>query len=98
MSNKRHCTSAHTTEHALDHTAKCFQPPGTPKESLQSMTKLLQAQTEMISAQAHAVAIQSLLALPHFAGQDVDLTTDEDSFDTCRCMAGARGRLAGWIK
>ena len=67
-------------------------PPLLPQASLlscgaeqpnivQSMAKLLQAQTEMLSAQAHAVALQSLPALPHFAGQDVDSTTDEDSFD-----------------
>ena len=46
------------------------------------MTKLLQAQTEMISVQAHAVAVQSLPALPHFTGQKVNSTTDEDSFGT----------------
>ena len=61
-----------------------------------SMAKLLQAQTEMLSAQAHAVALQSLPALPHFAGQDVDSTTDEDSFDRWLEQFKERGRLAGW--
>ena len=82
-------------------------PPLLPQASLlscgveqptivQSMTKLLQAQTEMISAQAHAVAIQSLPALPHFAGQDVDSTTDEDSFDRWLEQFEERSRIAGW--
>ena len=82
-------------------------PPLLPQASLlscgaeqpnivQSMAKLLQAQTEMLSAQAHAVALQSLPALPHFAGQDVDSTTDEDSFDRWLEQFEERGRLAGW--
>ena len=114
VSNEGHYASAHITEHALDPTAKCFQPIDTCKEPppllpqaslscgieqpniVQSMTKLLQAQTEMISAQAHAVAIQSLPALPRFSGQDVDSTTDEDSFDRWLEQFEERGRLAGW--
>ena len=115
VSNEGQYTSAHTTEHVLDPTVKCFQPAGTSKEPppllsqasllnygmeqpniVQSMTKLLQAQTEMISAQAHAVAVQSLPPLPHFTGQDVDSTTDEDSFDRWLEQFEERGRLAGW--
>ena len=81
-------------------------PPLLPQASLtcgieqpnivHSMAKLLQAQTEMLSAQVHAVALQSLPALPHFAGQDVDSTTDEDSFDRWLEQLEERGRLAGW--
>ena len=60
------------------------------------MAKLLHAQTEMISAHAYAVALQSLLPLPHFTGQDVDSATDEDSFDKWLEQFEERGRLAGW--
>ena len=57
------------------------------------MAKLLQAQTEIISAQAHAVALQSLPALPHFTVQYVDSTTDEDSFDRWLEQFEERGRM-----